>query len=287
MTVALRMLPPKAQSSLVSVPFHTWELPDGSPWAEFHRCVDGYLVRFPGLADFLLSADGRHVRAAAVPGVSSATAEHLYLNQVLPLALGRAGKLVFHASAVAVPGGAVAFVAESGRGKSTLATAFAVAGGAFLTDDSLVLECDGGRYHVQPSHASVRLWHDSEQHLLPPAPERAPALAFTAKARLLAGPVLAHCAEPRRLLAAYVLGSGEADEVAIAPLPPAAALVQWTRHSFLLDVQDKSLLGGLFSRTAALAGAVPCYTLDFPRDYAFLDHVRQAVVAHASSENGA
>ena len=96
-------------------PFHAWTFPDGALWTEFHRAGGGYLLRFPNLADFQVSADGRNVTCFPVPEVSEATVRHLYLNQVLPLALSKQGHLVFHASAVEVAGGALAFVANSGR----------------------------------------------------------------------------------------------------------------------------------------------------------------------------
>jgi hypothetical protein len=69
-------------------------------WTEFHRANGGYLLRFPELGDFQVSADGLTVTCFPAPRVSDATSEHLYLNQVLPLVLSKLGKLVFHASAV-------------------------------------------------------------------------------------------------------------------------------------------------------------------------------------------
>ena len=106
-------------------PFQQWTFPDGRPWTSFHRDRDGYLLQFPALADFEVSANGRQVTGWAMPGVAPATVHHLFTNQVQPLALSRQGKLVLHASAVAVGDIALAFAGESGRGKSTLAASFA------------------------------------------------------------------------------------------------------------------------------------------------------------------
>jgi hypothetical protein len=113
-------------------------LPDGALWAQFYRADTGYLLRFPGLADF--ASTGLEVTAWPAPGISGQTVEHLYLNQVLPLALSMQGKLVFHASAVEIGDGAIAFMGESGKGKSTLAASFATSGYRFLTDDGLIVE---------------------------------------------------------------------------------------------------------------------------------------------------
>ena len=53
-------------------PFHAWGLPDGSPWTEFHREGGGYRLRFPGLADFVVSADATRVRCEPAPGTPDA-----------------------------------------------------------------------------------------------------------------------------------------------------------------------------------------------------------------------
>src|SRR5262245_30451313 len=112
----LEVLPPRRQGPCVSEPFETWDLPDGTNWVSFFRTGSGFLIRFPDLADVEVSTDGRSVTSVPVPGVSEVTTEHLYMNQVLPLAISKRGKLVFHGSAVDVGDCAIAFLAPSGRG---------------------------------------------------------------------------------------------------------------------------------------------------------------------------
>ena len=136
--IQLEALPARPQPALDSEPFNQYIFDDGSVWTEFHRDGDNYLLRFPGLADFLVSADGRKVRVHAVETTDESTIEHLYINQLVPLALSRQGIPTFHASVVTVPGGAVAFLGKTGAGKSTLAASFALQGSAFLTDDGLI-----------------------------------------------------------------------------------------------------------------------------------------------------
>ena len=116
-------------------PFHQWSFPDGTVWTQFFRAGSEYLLRFPQLADFLVSAGGDTVTCYPVPGVTSDTVEHLYHNQVLPLALSKQELTTFHASAIVANGKAMAFIGESGRGKSTLAASFATRGYHVLTDD--------------------------------------------------------------------------------------------------------------------------------------------------------
>jgi hypothetical protein len=264
-------------------PFYGWDFRDGTKWADFYRRSSDILVRFHGLADFVLSADGARVSCVPVPGVSNATVEHLFLNQVLPLALSRLGKLVFHAGAVAVEGGAVCFSGETGRGKSTLTASFAIDGAPFLTDDAFVLHSAEGGYDVEPTHPSLRLWGDSEQQILGKLARAAPPVSYTPKARLLACDALPHCDEPKRLLVAYFLGDVSAQAISIRPLPGAERLIEWAKNSFLLDIEDKSQIGEHFYRVAEVANRVPAFALDYPRQYDRLPAVLDSVRAHVKS----
>lgn len=267
-------------------PFHAWDLPDGTPWTEFHREDGGYLLRFPALADFRVAADGATVICHPAPGTPGATTEHLYLNQVLPLALSKQGKLVFHASAVEVDGGAIAFAGVSGRGKSTLAASFAIAGFRFLTDDGLVVEPVEHGHVVLPSHPSIRLWEDSEEALIAPGTATAPAVEYTSKARFLAGDRLGFCDAPRPLRRVYFLGDGSAPDISFRRLNGAEAMIEWVRHSFLLDVEEKPRLASHFDQVAKLAGEPIHFALDYPRRYEELARVRAAIAEHARKASG-
>lgn len=279
--------PPQLQVPLNDLPFHEWTFPDGTLWTQFFRTDAGYLLRFPDLADFQVSMDGLVATCTPVPGVNDATTQHLYLNQVLPLALSKQGKLVFHASAVEIGGVGVAFMGESGRGKSTLAASFATSGFRFLTDDGLMVEaCDDG-YRIMPSHPSIRLWQDSEAALIAPDTPTAPALEFTSKSRFLAGEIIPFCDSPRPLRRVYFLGDGSAPEVMFQRMRPAEALIELVKHSFLLDIEEREMLAAHFDELSSLANLPIYYRLDYPRRFEELARVRQAIVEHAKKEDGA
>jgi len=266
-------------------PFHQWAFPDGTLWTQFFRQGAGYLLRFPDLADFEVSADGASVQGFPAPGLTSPTVEHLYLNQVLPLALSRQGKLVLHGSAVDIGGQGVAFLGESGRGKSTLAASFATEGTRFLTDDGLLLEWVDGRCMIIPSHPSIRLWEDSQAALVNESMTMAPAVSFTSKARFLAGPGIAFCDEARPLRRVYFLGEGDALAPAIEPLRPAEALIELVKHSFLLDIEARDMLMRHFDDLTRLAELPIYFRLDYPRDYEALPAVREAIIQHALEQS--
>lgn len=261
--------------------FHEWRDSGDAIWTQFFRRDADYLLRFPELADFEVSGDGTRVHGFPAPGVPSPTVEHLYLNQVMPLALSRQGKLVLHGSAVDIGGQGVAFLGESGRGKSTLAASFATGGDRFLTDDGLLLEWTGSRCMIIPSHPSIRLWEDSQEALVNARVAMAPAVSFTSKARFLAGPGIAFCDEARPLRRLYFLGDGEVETPTVEPLRPAEALIELVKHSFLLDIEAQEGLARHFDDLARLAVLPVYYWLDYPRRYDTLAVVRETVVRHA------
>jgi hypothetical protein len=264
-------------------PFHHYRFDDGTVWTEFYRLADGYLLRFPDLADFEVSADGTEVIAHPANGTDAATIEHLYVNQLVPLALSRQGRPAFHASAVTVPGGVVAFLGKSGMGKSTLAASFALADAMFLTDDALLVEENDNDYLVLPSHASLRLWDDSVDALVAAEISKGGPVSYSSKTRLLAGAGLAHSEEPQALLAAYVLYGDEPADVSIETLHGMDRYRAWLDNSFLLDIEDKDLLARHFDWTHRIASAVPTFSLDYLRDYGMLPEVRAVVTQHIAS----
>lgn len=274
---------PRAQSELTEDTFDQWVLPDGTPWTAFYRQENSYLLRFPDLADFFVSADGQRVEERAVPGVAPSTVQHLFLNQVLPLALSRQGKLVLHGSAVEVDGQCVAFIGESGRGKSTLAASFATRGRRFLTDDGLELVWAASGLSVVPSHPSIRLWQDSQEALVSASTKVAPAVEFTTKTRFLAGPEIAFCETARPLARIYYLGAGDADSAEIVPAKAADALLALIRNSFVLDIGEQEVLVRHFEELVKIANLPIHYHLDFPRRYDELPQVQAAIVRHAAA----
>jgi hypothetical protein len=275
---AYRVLPAASRPTRAERLLNEWPMPDGGVFLALFRTGHGYLLRFPGFAEYEVSEDGACVDCYRSEDLPDAAAEHLYLNQVLPLVLARRGMLVFHASAVEVEGVAVAFAAASGRGKSTMAAGFAVDRHRFLTDDSLVLEDDGDGYLVLPSHPSIRLWSDSEQALLPSGAPQAPALPFTPKSRFLAGDEIPYRDSAIPLGRLCFLGDGSATELRIDALTPADAFTELVRHSFLLDLEDPALLASHFDRVTRLARLPIFFRLDYPRRYEMLPRVRETLI---------
>jgi len=263
-------------------PTHHWTLPDGRVWLSFSRAGESYWLRFPGLSDYLVSPDGHQVWQYPVTGTDTATLEHLFLNQVLPLAQSLQGALVFHASAVTVGTGAVAFLGHSGRGKSTLAASFAANGESFLTDDGLQLIQQPDGYWVEPSHPSIRLWDDSREALIHRDATLSSPVQYTFKARVLSDTLLSSCRERRPLRRVYFLGEGLANDVVIQPVKPSQALISLVNHSFVLDTASGSAMGRHFDALSRMVELPIFFTLDYPRQYDMLDQVRTTLARHVN-----
>ena len=276
--------PARRQDPACAPAFHALRSPDGSTWVSLHRNGADYLIRFPGLADFDIAADGLEVRCWPVPGVTESTVEHLYSNQVLPLALSRQGRIVLHGAALEADGIALAFVGMSGRGKSTLAASFAVAGHRLLTDDRLEVEVDEQVILARPSHPSIRLWDDSREVLIGSDVPAAAPVQFSPKARFLSGGSLVFCSERLPLHGLYFLGDGAVDAPMIRPVSGREAWVELARNAFLLDIEARDVISAHVDRLSRMARMPIYHQLDYPRRFDALGAVRKAILDHARGQ---
>ena len=250
-----------------------------------NRAGARYLLRFRALADFLVSRDGREVIGAPRRGVSADVVRHLFLAQVMPLALSRRGWLVVHASAVVTPHGAVAFLGAAGRGKSTLGASFVRGGFPLLADDGLLLMERGRALVAVPSYPEIRLWPDALAVLDGARRQARDVARRTGKQRLAVGgprwPFSRAQAPLRRM---YVLGAGRRNSrtsaVTITPLRDREAFVELVKHVFRLDVDDRTRLRAEFAAIARLVSRIALYRLAFPRDLSRLPAVQAATLGH-------
>jgi hypothetical protein len=222
----------------------------------------GYRLRYDDTGTYDVSSDGRRVMWARGPQAGAGAVRADVTGRVLATALHAAGVLCLHGSAVALPGGTVAFLAPKYHGKSTLALALARAGGRLVTDDVLPVEL-GVVPRAIPGVHQVKLWDDTA--------------ALFGLARDAAEPGEKHLVHefpddrlmltPSPLAAVYLLApvtvENEPDDAAtrvrLGDVPSAMALV---RHATLGALLGGSEAAVLFERAATLARAVPVYRLD-------------------------
>ena len=149
-----RSIPPELPTG---EPLGQHDNPQGGLFSSVTRTADGVLLRCHGVCDLAMDAGATrmvvHRDPDAVPGLESVVLGGMGLATVLMLR----GHLLLHASAVSVGGRAVAIVAGSGMGKSTVATLLCDAGGRMVTDDVLRVDLPPTGAVVQRGSSEARL----------------------------------------------------------------------------------------------------------------------------------
>jgi hypothetical protein len=266
--------------------FHQWttdEVEDRRVvWLRFGRTGDGYLLQFPSCGDFFVSADGARIQCRPLPGTPELTVRHLLLDQVMPLVLSRRERIVLHASAVVSGHGAIAFVGRSGRGKSTLAASLARDGHSLISDDCLVLRLERECWTVLPSYPGVRLSPLTAGEVLQDTPTEDVA-HYTRKRRVCDTDVLPYASGPAPLRRLFFLAD-DAGEISFERLPPGRAFMALVEFAYNLDITDKVFLRRQFDTVGRLTVDVPAYAIHYPREFASLPAVREAILRHLEED---
>jgi hypothetical protein len=236
-------------------------------------------LRWAGVTSMRVEA-GRRITVALDDGVSPAAVAPLVLGVGMGLLLHQRGRLVLHASGVALPRGAAAFVGWKGAGKSTAAGALVRRGHPIITDDALPLDiADDGRATAWPGPAPLKLWPESAS-ALGRSPRRLPRLHPKASKRVVADLPRTTTAVP--LVALYSLEV--ADEIRIEPLAGSAALLEVMRHAYAPRfLPSAGATPEHFDRCARLVRGVPVFRLARPAGLDRLDDVARAIEGHVAS----
>ncbi len=264
----------------------------GESRLRLYRLPDGYLLHFPGVADFDVGHD--RIACRRQPGVHDRRIVVSLLGTVLSFWLEWRGLPTLHASAVAIDGRTVGFLSTQGSGKSTLAGALMRAGHPLVTDDILPVE-RGPREHGsvgfvgRPGYPQMRFWPDQALHLLghyadlelvePDSPKRRIAVGPTGFGTFLdATQPIACLYLPER----HEPGEGGAvGAVApdMTPIRGREAVIALVRHSFAARaVQALGWQPRRLRFFADLAQQVPLRRLSYPSGFQHLPRVGQAIL---------
>lgn len=242
------------------------------------RDGDAYRLGVPGLAMIRIEEAGRRVTFGPLAELSTETIEHLLVDQVLPRVLTHCSRLVLHAGCVAAAGGALAFLGESGVGKSTLCAALARTGSPLLSDDAIVALETASGFDAVSTYPGLRLLPDPLDALFGPSARGDAVAHYTKKRRVNPNAdAIELVPGPLPLRALYVLAEGP--RVAVDPLEGTGAFLALVRSSFLLHLADRERSREQFERLSALSDAVPVRRLAYPRDLAQLPAVVDALLA--------
>lgn len=258
---------------------HHWKAND-EPVLSLARQDGGYLLRAPGIADFLIQLQPSRLLVSPAPSADASTLEHLVVDQVLPRLLAQHGELMAHASALSMSGRHALFTGPSGWGKSTLAGLLQRQGHAVLSDDCVQLLPRSGAFHAVPTYPSLRLHADSLRHLFQDDTVTTPMAAYSPKQRVLMRAPSGIVSVPVDAL--YLLGdpATAGDDIRITPLPPIETCQALLRHSFRLDLGDQAANAHQFGLCAAVTRAIPAFRLDYPRDFTRSEELVERITGH-------
>lgn len=240
------------------VVIRSWTAADG-PLNDGADGGDHLYFRYLDLFEFRID-EGRDVRIRLLDLEDQETIRAFILGTVMAVVFRQRGQVVLHASGVAKDGHAIAFVGESGWGKSTMAEFFCQRGYSFFTDDVLVLEDLEGTPHVVPGYPVINLRAATGQALRTDFEELRPIRADGTKRMRIATTDFADAPQP--LVALYVLSGPTAPEFELIPLPPHVALAQLVCHMHGKGyVRSQAYALDQMRQTAALARQVPVRVL--------------------------
>ncbi len=237
------------------------------------RIPGGFRLQYDDTGSFDVLRNGAEIVWRVAAGASSESAQIDLLGRVFALALHASGAYCLHASAVALAGGAIAFMAPKYHGKSTTAIALVRAGARLITDDTLAL-APGPTPLARPGIQTARLWGDSAA-----AVQIDTALAPESEGKYLVGglPDEQLLSEWVPLEAVYLLTPAAAggNDIAVRRRVLAAdrSVLSLIGHAKLGSLLGGSELPVLFERAAGLAARVPVYRLEVAREFGRLSEV--------------
>jgi hypothetical protein len=233
---------------------------DGTNWYTATRVDDGFLMRFRECGEFAITRDLTTIEVREDPAGRTELLPILLAGTVGAFLLTLRGHLVLHASAVAVGDVALAFVGQSGQGKSTMAALMCVDGAELLTDDVLTVDpgppvsCIGGapELRLREKAAPIARAHSEG------------AIRTTADERHAFAPRMADVRS--RPLAAIVIPvpSRTATDVEAEELDPTKALFAILATPRVHGWRDKAVLAREFDMLGALVNSVPVFVATVP-----------------------
>ena len=251
---------------------------------------DAFRLRVAGIGRFE-ALEGRRVTIDPDPAATEAELRAYLLGTVFGALFQQRGLLALHASAVAAAGGAgggneaIAFVGESGAGKSTMAMALNARGHQLLCDDvTVVRHGEGAAPLVWPGVRRLKLWSQSIEAGGRSTQGLEPVLSREDKYHVPSEHVAAY--RPFGLKGIYVLSTAEgADPVRIEQLRGAAAVQILISHTFRgRMVPFMAAAERHFRACLALLGHVPVYRLERPWGLDRIDLVCDAIAQHIGQE---
>ena len=167
----------------------------------------------------------------------------------------------------------------SGRGKSTLAASFHVAGSELLGDDAAIVTWLDAVPSSRSLYKSLRLLPDSIDALLPLSTESEEVSELSWKRRVKFPDGGSSPIQPLPIAAVFYLDPPESNSaVEIRPMTVRESCMVLVENAFACNPADTGQAKGRLEQASKLAKSVPCFAISYPREYHFLPTVRAAML---------
>jgi hypothetical protein len=256
-------------------------------WFCCRQLTDGHTyLRWTGLFEFLVSADGRQIHYHRLAHATRESFSVYLLGQVLSFPLLALGNEPLHGTVVTIGGKAVAILGDCGYGKSTLAAAMLARGCRVLTDDLIALERTASNWKVHPGLPRLKLFPAVARTLV--QTRRGTRMNSGTQKLVLPLTPAESARRPARLAAIYVLSDPETagaavGRVSVERLSGREAFFEVVRAAFNLTVLGRERLAAQFTFAARLAADVPVRRLTYPRTLTLLPDVCNTILADLSA----
>lgn len=277
-TITIRLGIPKHQENLPGIP-----LVEAKEWYQYVQRADGsFYAQWDGLGCFVVSPCGQRIWAQPYSGVSMESFQVYLLGQALSFALIACGFEPIHGTAVAHGAQAVAFIGNSGFGKSTLAASFLRAGLRLVTDDQLILTHKQHSIFAEPGPPRVKLLPGPAADYFKSFVDSVPMNIWSQKFVI---PIdsAEHVQQSVKLNTLYILEppgeQSEFDNITITEVKGVEAFTSLVAYTFNRSVSSSVRLKQQLLRDSEVLKLVPVKRLAYPRRFESLEQVRHMILA--------
>jgi hypothetical protein len=223
--------------------------------------------------------EGKEISIAPAPNADLRVIQLCVSGSVMAILLYQRGYQALHAGAVNIAGQAVAFIGESGQGKSSMTATMLSRGHQLVADDIVPISFTTDRANTIPGYPQTKIGLEVAQML-----------RFSPESLIFLHPKLGKYAyrqeqdfspSPLPLHSIYVLDEG--DTIQIERLSPQAAIVELVRHSYgIRSLQAAVSPGFHLLQSTEIFKRVPIYRLQRPRLLALLPEIAQLIEKNVS-----
>ena len=228
------------------------------------------LIDIVDVAKYLVSC-GTEIIVHPVRGAAEETIRLFLLGSAMGGILHQRGFLPIHGNAIVQDGKCLIFAGHSGKGKSTLAAAFARRGFQILSDDLCAIKLsDHTAPLVMPGYPRIRLWEDSLSWIKSTLSECA-GECYT-KGKFIVPMDAGYCHSPRPLKKIYLLRFQNSPFIKFQPLNRLDSIVSLKKYTYRRRMIKKmNLEKSHYNRCAQLVRQVPITRVVRPADFNLID----------------